>query len=821
MKGILNYIYKHCSVISALTVAFFLILLSSFFLFGEVLPRYIPSEALKSDTAPDEKRLENREDIIGVFTYGPYISLKKGKYDITVFYSSTEKRDLQFTSGFGSEIIASENLPATQNGKKTMRIKLSKDVDDNSFEMRTFYEGKGLFEISGVSVRKLNVNFAALAFLLCFALTVAAIYKLFYISEKIRLALIFYIGVLCSFLYFSLGQTFSGLVITAVLFSVMLFMLHYRIKRLHRLLRSRKIVTELFCALLCAYLFCTAVTIPMNEYDVNVIGYVSNINKSGFMLMLVLSFNLIVMLRFLFMGERFIYMLTQLSAALAAIQFVVGTKGDIFYCAGIVIIFALVTFFLHKESKSAQKELFLSKKAAFIAVTSAFTVFVFYLSIITVCRYRSYCSNTFDMGIFTQMYEYMARSLLPLTTVERNVLLSHFYIHFSPVYYLLLPGYYIFRCPEYLLVMQAIFVGAGVFPLFFICADKSKNCIYALMVSLAYLCAPGILAPLFYDFHENAFLPFMLLSLLYFQQKKKYLLMYLFMAATLLIKEDAAIYVLAVALFTVFAEKKYKHGLIMLAFSALYFTAVMIFISRHGQGLMDSHYALYYLSGEGGVVSMFTNMFFAPGVVLDTCFNSETAAFVLYTLGTLLFIPLAGRKTANLWLIVPYFLLNLITDYPFQHDVGYQYVFGTTALLFFLYAYNIYRFPKKSMNIVLTVTLLACICGTYTKTGDLNYYINYYNSSIERFNDNDRLLSKIPADVSVTASSSLTAHLSRVEKLYDYPYYDNKTDCYVLCKNDEGYEDFSSGIKKKGYKLKEQNEDIAVYYSPELGSNKK
>ena len=84
-------------------------------------------------------------------------------------------------------------------------------------------------------------------------------------------------------------------------------------------------------------------------------------------------------------------------------------------------------------------------------------------------RYKIYGASTFDFGIFAQMYEYMAKTGLPLTTCERGQLLSHFYIHFSPIYYLFLPIYMIFRTPITLIVIQSIMVFGAVIPLLLLC----------------------------------------------------------------------------------------------------------------------------------------------------------------------------------------------------------------------------------------------------------------------------------------------------------------------------------------------------------------
>ena len=84
----------------------------------------------------------------------------------------------------------------------------------------------------------------------------------------------------------------------------------------------------------------------------------------------------------------------------------------------------------------------------------------------TVLRYRLNYASAYDFGIFSQMYYYMDKLWEPLTTCERDGLLSHFAVHLSPVFYVLLPFYKLVPRPETLLVLQALLVISGMVPLY-------------------------------------------------------------------------------------------------------------------------------------------------------------------------------------------------------------------------------------------------------------------------------------------------------------------------------------------------------------------
>ena len=79
--------------------------------------------------------------------------------------------------------------------------------------------------------------------------------------------------------------------------------------------------------------------------------------------------------------------------------------------------------------------------------------FGFFVSAITVYRYLTYSSPNYDFGLFCNMFHNMKETGLPNITSERDMLLSHFAVHISPAYYLMLPFYMIFPSPVRILLL--------------------------------------------------------------------------------------------------------------------------------------------------------------------------------------------------------------------------------------------------------------------------------------------------------------------------------------------------------------------------------
>lgn len=84
------------------------------------------------------------------------------------------------------------------------------------------------------------------------------------------------------------------------------------------------------------------------------------------------------------------------------------------------------------------------RRAGLVIAAAAAAVFLAAVLALTVFRVLSYAAPTYDFGIFSQMFHSMRTTGLPVTTCERDRVLSHFAVHVSPIYYLFLPFYALF-----------------------------------------------------------------------------------------------------------------------------------------------------------------------------------------------------------------------------------------------------------------------------------------------------------------------------------------------------------------------------------------
>jgi len=103
----------------------------------------------------------------------------------------------------------------------------------------------------------------------------------------------------------------------------------------------------------------------------------------------------------------------------------------------------------------------------YIVVTLALAYFVLY-SVLSVLRHTTYHSFGPDLGIFDQVFWNTTHGRFFESTMSLSQPEPHSYLadHFSPAYLLLMPAYALIPRPETLLVLQTLFLAAGVWPLY-------------------------------------------------------------------------------------------------------------------------------------------------------------------------------------------------------------------------------------------------------------------------------------------------------------------------------------------------------------------
>ena len=437
-----------------------------------------------------------------------------------------------------------------------------------------------------------------------------------------------------------------------------------------------------------------------------------------------------------------------------------------------------------------------------------------------VLRYKTYSAPNYDFGIFVNMYHNMKESFLPLVTSERDRLLSHFAVHISPIVYLALPFYAIFPFPETIQIFQAVVLISGVIPLIFICKNRGLTRFQTTLVSVAYMLAPALACGTFYDFHENCFLPAVLLWLFYFYEKNRKIPMYILAVLLLTVKEDAAVYLAFFALYVIFSnlskepekKKNILHGAALFALACLWFILDTTLLQVFGTGTMETGRYGNYIYGDGGFAGIIKTLFVNPAYVFSEMSDSELLLqkliYIFEMLLPLGFMPFVTKKPSRYVLVAPFLLINLMTTYKYQFDIGFQYNFGSFAFLVFAAVLNIADLrPTAKKTVALFCAVMSLLFFTVLCGGRFVTYSNNFERNREKIVATDTVLSSIEKDKSVTASTMLLPHIADRDEIYEIRYHDLTgedavlTDYIVLDNRYSSYKTDLAKVLSLGYEV--------------------
>lgn len=526
------------------------------------------------------------------------------------------------------------------------------------------------------------------------------------------------------------------------------------------------------------------------------ISFVKTVSLPSFLFLLLVFFLALFLCVLLFHNKHIIGWALILSTQIFALTMVYKNPSNLYFNCGIALLeFFVANYVISSDCLSfSTKKIFLNikwrDKLPIIIVSILCLLFTIIISYATILRYRSYNSSNFDFGIFAQMFEKMKHTGIPLTTVERNSEMSHFGVHFSPFFYLLFPFYALYSHPETLLVLQALAVSAGAFPIYFIAKELHFSTKCSLACSFIYLAFPSIAYGCFYDFHENKFLAVLLLWLVYFIIRNKNAGIIIFSFLVLSVKEDAAIYLFTLALFLMVYKKRYKKGIVLFIIAFLYFIFASAMVSHLGSGIMDTRFDNYwYDSKNGNLIQVMHTCLVNLGYLLSQLFTQDKFPFLLWLFVPLGFAPFYHKKKSLLILLIPILVINLMSNWKYQYDIKFQYTYGPISLLLVASFIAISSLSAHRKKFLLFYSMCTCLIFGFSLT--MPCIENYRTITQEQWVKCDattNALSHLPKDATITASTFLIPHLYQYDTVYQYPNYYAKsqdTDYIVVDKRYE------------------------------------
>jgi uncharacterized membrane protein len=393
-------------------------------------------------------------------------------------------------------------------------------------------------------------------------------------------------------------------------------------------------------------------------------------------------------------------------------------------------------------------------------------------------RHRSFDSGGFDLGVYDQVVWNTLQGRIFFYTTT-GVPLLHLSNHADPILLLLAPFYLVHTGPETLILLQALVIGLGGLPLFWLGRERLESDIVGLSLLGAYLLFPALQVVTLSDFHPPALAVGFLMYAFYFLLRKKPVGVLVFAVLAMACKEQIPLIVIMMGLYALFYQRSWRLGLIVIGLAAAWFAVVMYWVIP-AFSVTGGHIFLDYYADLGGtpaeiVVTAITH----PGLVLRNLWQPEKLTYLRDVL-----LPFAGLPVVGLPATLvgaPAFAINLLSAKPAMHDATQGHYTADLAPwlawgAFFGVSYvraGVRRWwpgRERAPIIGVSLVMLAVSLSWQVYHGFSPLALHPPRWSVS---DHDRMaqrfLDQIPADASVAAQGELYPHLSNRQFAYHLP----------------------------------------------------
>lgn len=188
------------------------------------------------------------------------------------------------------------------------------------------------------------------------------------------------------------------------------------------------------------------------------------------------------------------------------------------------------------------------------------------------------------------------------------------------------------------------------------------------------------------------------------------------------------------------------------------------------------------LTADSGLKDIILGFLLDPSYYLATFFAPLKINTILLLLGAVGFIPFFIKNFAGYLLIIPVVIMNYLSTYPYQHQFGFQYFYGSAVLIIFmvLLAEKDHQTHDVNHSVINRSKILHffCLIGLSVSLVHSYHYLDENKGIIKQYQLQEELytemktaLMTIDQDKTVVASGFLTAYLSDRTYLYDYDYF--------------------------------------------------
>lgn len=427
--------------------------------------------------------------------------------------------------------------------------------------------------------------------------------------------------------------------------------------------------------------------------------------------------------------------------------------------------------------------------------------------IVSLHRYYSFYS-TYDQGIFNQVFwnnlhgrffQSSLSSAVSSAVQQDNQVPSVFYHrlgqHFTPALLVWLPFYALFPSPVTLIFLQVTLVAAGGLVLYAL-ARHYLDAPLAIAIAASFYGANAVIGPTFSNFHDLCQVPLFIFSLLLALEKRRWWLFWLMAALTLAIREDAGVMLFGIGVYLVASRRYPRLGLALCTISFGYIllatNAIMpLFSPDVSKRFMIERFGQYAQEDEATSLQILWEIVRDPRRLVWELINpvDKTVKYLLGHWLPLAFVPAVSGAS---WAIAGFPLMQLFLQKgSYSLSINIRYAMAVVPGIFYgailWWSTRAELFKRVWVRRFWVGCIALSVLFSFTSNPHQVFYFLIphsidpwvYISLPHQWNHVSHirtLMSQIPPDASVSATTNLIPHLSSRREIVRLPVFQVQND---------------------------------------------
>lgn len=326
-----------------------------------------------------------------------------------------------------------------------------------------------------------------------------------------------------------------------------------------------------------------------------------------------------------------------------------------------------------------------------------------WMSWLQIDMHRGLGTFAYDVGLYDQGVWLLSRGEAPFVTLMGRNLFGD---HASLILLLLVPVFWVIPGTSTLLVVQALVIAAGAFPLYLFARKVLSSPVMGFCAAFLWLANPAVNGTGMENFHPDSFLGLFLPLAIYALYEKKWNLYWCAVIGALLVKEDVLLVLVPLGIFVAFRFDK-RRGLLTALASLVASIVGMFVLMRSLIGVPTRNTWRIPYGGVGGFLKeTFTNPLGVGKYLL-----SEDRALYVFQMAA----PFAAVFALSPWMAlvsVPVIASNIVSTFWYQHSIQYHYSLVAVPALLCATIFGVRAVAQKWRGVVMTIVVLCTIVTT-------------------------------------------------------------------------------------------------------------